>query len=180
MALRGRLPNPYWQHRFHSFGPNSLLHRPIWLAGAHKMSIGERCRIFPSWLAVEREAWEEPGPVLVIGDRVGIRPYCTISAAESVVIGDDVAIASFSQIVDSRHRLDGPHDQIELNPLVTEPVRIGRGTGIGERVSILPGSKIGMFCAIGMNSVVEGEVPDYSIAVGVPARVVGRTREPPS
>lgn len=180
LALHNSLPSPYWQLRFHSFGPSSLLHRPIWIAGAHKMSVGEQCRIVSSWLGVERQAWEEPGLALVIGDRVNIRPYCTIRAAESVTIEDDVAVASFSQIIDSHPRLDGPHDQIELNPLVTDPVRIGRGTGIGERVAVLPGSNIGKFCVIGTNSVVQGRIPDYSIAVGAPARAVGRTREPPS
>lgn len=177
MALRGRLPNPCWQYRFHSFGPKSLLHRPIWLAGAHKMSIGEQCRIFPIWLSVEPEAWGRPGLALEIGNGVGIRSFCTISAAESVVIEDYVSMASFSQIVDWEHGLDGPHDQIELNPRVTKPVRIGRGTAIGERVAILPGSNIGRHCVIGTNSVVQGDIPDDSMVSGNPARIIGRKRE---
>jgi acetyltransferase-like isoleucine patch superfamily enzyme len=48
-------------------------------------------------------------------------------------------------------------------PLATSPIRIGRGTWIGER------------CIIGANSVVRGRIPDNSIAVGAPARVVGTT-----
>ena len=175
LRLRGRLPHPYWQFRFHRFGPHSLLDRPIWLAGAHKMSIGNHCVIFPCWLSVEQQAWDKPGPALVIGDGVAMRPFCTISAAESVILEEDVAIASYSQVFDGRPSFTGPHDQPELNPLETKPVRIGRGTGIGERVAVLPGSNIGKHCMIGANSVVDGEIPDYSIATGVPARVVGQT-----
>ena len=177
LLVRGRLPHPYWRFRFHSFGPHSLLDRPIWLAGAHKMSIGNQCAILPCMLSVEEQAWDRPGPVLVIGDGVAMRPYSTISAAESVILEDDVAIASHSQVFDWWPTLAGPHDQPELNPLRTKPVRIGRGTGLGERVVVLPGSNIGKHCMIGTNSVVDGEIPDHSIATGIPARVVGRTPE---
>ena len=50
---------------------------------------------------------------------------------------------------------------------------IGRGTWLAERVAVLRGSSIGRCCIVGANSVVRGELPDYSIAVGAPARVVG-------
>jgi acetyltransferase-like isoleucine patch superfamily enzyme len=56
---------------------------------------------------------------------------------------------------------------------VTAPIRIGRGTWIAERVAVLKGANIGRCCIIGAHSVVRGEIPDYSIAVGAPARVVG-------
>lgn len=141
------------------------------------MSIGERTRIFPIWLSVEPEAWSRPGLALQIGSGVGIRSFCTISAAQSVIIEDHVGMASYSQIVDWEPGLDGPHDQIELNPKVVKPVRIGRGTGIGERVAILPGSNIGRHCIIGTNSVVQGDIPDYSMVSGNPARIIGRKRE---
>jgi acetyltransferase-like isoleucine patch superfamily enzyme len=61
--------------------------------------------------------------------------------------------------------------------MVSSPVRVGAGTWIGERVAVLRGANIGRCCIIGANSVVRGEIPDYSIAVGAPARVVGSTRE---
>ncbi len=61
------------------------------------------------------------------------------------------------------------------NPSVSEPVSIGQGTWIGERATVLKGSSIGRHCAIGANSVVRGHIPDFSVAVGSPARVVGTT-----
>lgn len=126
---------------------------------------------------MEETAWESREPVLVIGDRVAIRPLCTISAADSVVIEDDVAISAFSSVTDSAVELQGPPDRI-AQPLATAPVHIGRGVGIGERVAVLPGSTIGEHAVIGTNSVVDGDVPAYAFAVGAPARVVGRTRDP--
>ena len=49
---------------------------------------------------------------------------------------------------------------------------IGKNSWIGSGAIILPGSKIGDHVVIGANSVVTGEIPSYSVAVGSPARVV--------
>jgi acetyltransferase-like isoleucine patch superfamily enzyme len=62
------------------------------------------------------------------------------------------------------------------NPVVTEPIHIGRGTWVAERVAVLKGARIGRCCIIGANSVVKGEIPDFSIAVGAPAKVVGQVK----
>ncbi len=107
-----------------------------------------------------------------------IRSYCTISAAEGVNIEDNVVLSSFSSVIDSDH----VHTSVSPNvvwggKVAAAPIRIGRGSWIGERVSVLRGSDIGEFCTIGANSVVKGSIPDYSIAVGAPARVVGSTRD---
>jgi acetyltransferase-like isoleucine patch superfamily enzyme len=178
VALRGRLLEPYRRLRFHRFGRGSILHRPDWVVGAGQVAIGARVLILHGmWLAVEKPAWKLPAPVVRIGDGVAIRPYCTISAAESIVIEDDVVISAFTTVIDSDHTM-GPKPNVLGNPLKTAPVRIGRGSWIGERVAVLRGSAIGEFSVIGANSVGRGEIPPYSIAVGAPARVVGTTREP--
>jgi acetyltransferase-like isoleucine patch superfamily enzyme len=149
----------------------------VLLAGAHKISIGERSSVLTGcWVSAARRTWPRPGPAIVIGDRVRIRPFCTLSSAESVVIEDDVTIGSYSMIVDSHHKLDGPHDNPGRNPPISAPIRIGRGTQIGERVAVLRGSTIGRACVIATNSVVQGRIPDYSIVSGAPARIVGRRR----
>ncbi len=54
-----------------------------------------------------------------------------------------------------------------------EPIQVGNNVAIGMRAIILPGVKIGNNCVIGCASVVNRDVPDNSIAAGVPARVVG-------
>ena len=179
VVLRARFTRPYWKRRFHSFGDHSILHRPDWVYGPRHIAIGERVVIMKAaWLSVERKAWSRPEPALVIADGVAIRPYCTISAAESIVIEQDVVLSAFSSVIDSDHVHGGRDDNIVWGgKIATSPVRIGRGTWIGERTAILRGSDIGRFCTIGANSVVRGTIPDYSIAVGAPARVVGSTRE---
>lgn len=176
VRLRARITRPWWSRRFAAFGEGSILHRPAWVYGPGHISIGRNVLALEGlWLAAERPSWDSPSPVIEIGDGVALRPHCTISATEKVVIEDDVVIAAFSTVIDSDHTWDAGHPNVLHNPARTAPVRIGRGTWIGERVSVLRGSTIGEFCLIGANSVVRGDIPSGSIAVGAPARVVGRT-----
>lgn len=51
-------------------------------------------------------------------------------------------------------------------------IEIGDGTFIGLGTLILPGVRIGKRCFIGANSVVNTDIPDYSVAAGSPARVI--------
>ena len=178
VALRARLQRPYRLRQFAAFGPSSILHKPAWVYGSHKTSIGESCMLLTGlWIAVERQAWGQDGPVLRIGDRVGLRPWCTLSAAVSIDIEDDVIMSACTTVVDSEHTFRGGNPNPLYNPLDAAPIRIGRGTLVGANSVILAGSDIGEQCIIGAGSVVRGRIPDYSVAVGAPARVVGSTRD---
>jgi acetyltransferase-like isoleucine patch superfamily enzyme len=173
--LRARLTRPYWSRRFHSFGPESIVHRPGSVFGAHQIAIGSHSLILAgTYLSVETVAWSRTAPTLRIGDRVGIRPYCMISASEKILIEDDVIIGAFSSVIDSDHTFAEGRPNVMHNSVASAPIRIGRGTWLAERVGVLKGSNIGRCCIIGANSVVRGELPDYSIAAGAPARVIGR------
>jgi len=178
LALRGKLVHPYWKRRFYSFGEGTILYRPNWVYGPHQVAVGKGVLMMVGmWLSVERPAWDQPGPIVRIGDVVGFRPYVTISASESITIEDHVNVGSFTTIIDSDHVHSDEHPNIVYaGGLATSPIRIGEGTWIGERVAILRGSNIGKQCTIGTNSVVRGTIPDYSIAVGAPAHVVGSTK----
>jgi acetyltransferase-like isoleucine patch superfamily enzyme len=183
--LRARVLRPYYQRRLHSLGRGSAIDLPGWLYGPHLMAIGDGCLILRgAWLAVEKPAWERSEPVLRIGQGVTMRPCCTISASESIDIEDYVVFGAHVSVVDSNHthspatehERPGPHESVLHNPVDTAPIRIGRGTWLADGVSVLAGANIGAHCSIGANSVVRGAIPDYSIAVGAPARVVGSTR----
>lgn len=177
VAMEARVIAPYRRLKFHSFGDRSIIHRPDWIYGPHQIAVGAGVvSLGHIWLSAERETWGDAHPAITIGDGVGIRPYCTISAAEGIVIEDNVVISSFSTITDSDHTWESGHENVIWSPTVASPIRIGRGTWIGERSAILRGAQIGKFCKIGANSVVKGEIPDYSVAVGAPAKVVGSTR----
>ena len=61
--------------------------------------------------------------------------------------------------------------------LDVDAVRVGEGTWLGHGTIVLPGSDIGRHCVVGANSVVNGLIPDFSVAVGTPASVIRRYSE---
>lgn len=112
---------------------------------------------------------------LQIGERVAAQERVRISAAEWIVIGNDVLMASDILITDNNHGMDaGSEKSYMCQNLKTGPVKIGNGCWIGEKCTVLPGSTIGEKSIIGANSVVTGSIPAYSIAAGVPAKVLKR------
>jgi acetyltransferase-like isoleucine patch superfamily enzyme len=176
---RARVLRPWHVRRFAAFGEGTLLVRPRLIKGGRKIAIGRRCLIYPDCsLSVERTAWSAPGPRLVLGDGVVLQSNVTITCAEHVELADSAAIGANALISDNDHTIDGSAESILATPLVCAPVRIGRGVWVGHNCSIVKGARIGDFSVIGANSVVRGEIPPYSVAVGAPARVVGRVPHP--
>jgi len=55
---------------------------------------------------------------------------------------------------------------------ITKPIKVGDDVYIGNNVTILPGVTIGNKVIIGTGAVVSRDIPDNSVAVGVPARVI--------
>ncbi|MBM6686774.1 acyltransferase [Faecalicatena contorta] len=58
---------------------------------------------------------------------------------------------------------------------ISKPIVVGNNVYIGEETMILPGAHIGNNCVIGARSVVTKDIPDNSVAAGVPARVIKTT-----
>ncbi len=173
IALRAKLLRPWRKRRFAAFGAASVVHKPLAIYAPWQMSLGDYVLILHgAWLSVEKPAWSTPGPTLRIGNHVGVRPYCTISAAESITIEDHVILSAYSTVIDCNHTQVPGVDNVLWTPLTTAPVRVGAGSWIGERTAVLSGADIGRHCIIGANSVVTGTIPDYSVAVGAPARVI--------
>ena len=63
-----------------------------------------------------------------------------------------------------------------MQPGVWPRITIGADSWIGERSTVL--ADVGMHCVVGAGSVVTRPVPDYAIAVGVPAKVIGYRNSP--
>lgn len=116
---------------------------------------------------------------LRFGKDVQINDYVHMVAMDSIAIGDNVLLASHVFISDNSHGSYAGDEQ-DSSPDIppterkysTAPVRIGDNCWIGEGVIIMPGVEIGYGCIIGAHSVVNSNIPDRTIAVGAPARVV--------
>lgn len=110
-------------------------------------------------------------PELEIGNNSGIGIDCEVYGP--VTIGDNVMMGPEVVIYTSGHR----HDRTDITIIeqgFEEPKRvvIGDDVWLGRRVIIMPGVHIGKGCIIGAGAVVTKDIPEYSVAGGVPAKVI--------
>jgi len=94
-------------------------------------------------------------------------PGLQLRCMRGITIGDDVAIARETIIMDS-----DAHAIHRAGYEMTKPVLIGNHVWIGSRVTVLKGVTIGDGCIIAAGSVVAKDVPPRCLAAGVPARVI--------
>jgi acetyltransferase-like isoleucine patch superfamily enzyme len=110
-----------------------------------------------------------------IGNNVHIGSHNIIGARTSILLEDNALIGPHVVIADHSHHYEKIDVPIKLQE-ATEggPVRIGRDSWIGANVFILPNVTIGQHSVVGANAVVNRDIPAFSVAVGVPARVIKR------
>jgi len=96
-----------------------------------------------------------------------------VAAVELVEIGDHCMFANGCFVTDADHRVDDPDRPITWQGFRSKgPTRVGDNVWCGANVVITSGVTVGERCVIGANSVVNHDLPPYSIAVGAPARVI--------
>lgn len=101
-----------------------------------------------------------------LGNNVFINSNCLAMARGGITIEDDVMLAGNVQL------LSNNHDEYERQVLLCEEIVIKKGAWIGAGASILPGVTVGKYAIVGAGAIVTKDVPDYSVAVGVPAKIV--------
>ena len=112
--------------------------------------------------------------VVSIGDRCLIGRGSGIVGHFAIDIGDDVWTGHHVYITDQNHGYEDIHRPISAQTQPERAVRIGDGSLLGFGTVVLPGVTIGRHVVIGANSVVTSDIPDFSVAVGAPARVIRR------
>jgi acetyltransferase-like isoleucine patch superfamily enzyme len=96
-----------------------------------------------------------------------------VAALELVEIGEHCMFANGCFISDADHRFDDQETPVTWQGFTTKgPTRIGDNVWCGANVVITSGVTIGERSVIGANSVVTGDIPPHSVAVGAPARVI--------
>jgi acetyltransferase-like isoleucine patch superfamily enzyme len=132
-------------------------------------------------LRVGRDTLFEPGVWITAPDRarvhIGSGTFLNlgvmVAAMELVEIGDHCMFANGCFITDADHRFDDRHRPVTWQGFTTRgPTRIGDNVWCGANVVVTSGVTIGERSVIGANSVVTGDIPPFSVAVGAPARVI--------
>ena len=105
---------------------------------------------------------------------IGVDVHIDNYKPSNVILEDFVSVAAGSLFLTHRRDLSNHKrgDWIMNAPLFESTIIIKKGAQIGARSIIMPGVTIGKHVVVGANSVVTGNIPDNSVAVGAPARVI--------
>jgi acetyltransferase-like isoleucine patch superfamily enzyme len=126
---------------------------------------------------LEPDVWiTAPGDARVrIGAGTFLNLGVMIASERLVEIGDHCMLANGCFVTDSSHRYDDPEKPVPWQGFTTKgPTRIGDNCWLGANVVVTSGVSIGERCVIGANSVVTKDIEPFSVAAGVPARVLRR------
>jgi acetyltransferase-like isoleucine patch superfamily enzyme/glycosyltransferase involved in cell wall biosynthesis len=167
-----RRPRPRWFIRlfinrfFHKRGKNSLIRRPsrMDVFPYNRFELGENSTI-ESYTVVNNGAGN-----VIFGDRVRIGIGSVIIGP--VEMGNGSGLGQHVFISGFNHGYKDGTKNSSIQALDIRPVSIGEESHIGANSVILAGCSIGKRCQIGAGSVVTKSIPDFSIAVGNPARVI--------
>lgn len=103
---------------------------------------------------------------VVLGDNVKVQN--NVSIYEGVTCEDDVFLGPsmvFTNVINPRSAVNRKNEYLST--------RVGKGASIGANATIICGNSIGKYAFIGAGAVVTGDVPDYALVVGNPARQIG-------
>ena len=101
-----------------------------------------------------------------IGKSVYVMNGVLLMASGGIIIEDYALVAAHAKIISN------DHDPYFRPALTCKPVIIKEGAWIGAGAAIMKGVTVGKYAIIGSNSVVTKDIPDYAVAVGVPAKVI--------
>jgi acetyltransferase-like isoleucine patch superfamily enzyme len=162
----------WWRLLGMHIGPGTFLPK-IHVTWPHQVSLGANCVLEHDVYFKYDGIWA-PGPSLIIHDRVFIGFGCEFNMKRRIEIGADCLIASGCKFIDHDHALTrrdvpmreqttGHEAEIILSPDVW----------LGVNAVILKGVHIGRGAVVAAGAVVTGNIQDYEIWAGVPARKIG-------
>lgn len=134
-----------------------------------KIVVGNLVLIHPSVMLVTGKDGS-----ITIGDNSTVNPFSVLYGHGTLTIGAYVRIAAHTVMIPANHRFDDRSIPIALQGLRLQGIEIGADSWIGAGVRVLDGVSIGCGSVVGAGSIVTKSLPSYSVAVGVPARIIGK------
>ncbi len=175
--LKNCIHSAWLKRKLHA-GEGLFVRTPSCIKGGNYITIGKH---FISRGGLRLEAWDcyngcSYHPSINIGSNVSFGDSCHIGAINQISIGNGVLMASKIFITDHFHGTISAEDKdippVQRKLISKGPVVIGDNVWIGDNAVIMPGVTIGRGAIIGANAVVTKDIPDYCVAVGVPAKVI--------
>ena len=118
------------------------------------------------------------GPI-EMGDEIAINHSCSIDGGKAgIKIGSRTRIANQCKLYAFDHGMS-PEQPIYQQANSSKGIVIGEDVWIGAGAGVRDGITIGNHAVVGMNSMVTGDVPEFAIVAGNPARIIGDRRDKP-
>jgi acetyltransferase-like isoleucine patch superfamily enzyme len=111
---------------------------------------------------------------LRIGEKGVFGREPTVNCFRDIELGAATIVSDWVYICDFDHASRDLDRPIKDQGIVKSPVRIGGGSWLGTKVSVLRGAEIGSGSVVAAHAVVRGQTPDLCVLAGIPARVVRR------
>jgi acetyltransferase-like isoleucine patch superfamily enzyme len=118
-----------------------------------------------------------PQAGITIGKNCFIGEFNVMRGQGGVTIGNDVYTGPMVKIVAVNHVYDDPNRPIREQGITAQGIVIENDVWLGAGVTVVDGVTIGKGSVIGAGAVVSGDIPPYSIAVGIPAKPVKDRRQ---
>ena len=110
---------------------------------------------------------------ITLGDRANIGFNCEIFSASQVTVGADAMLAAYCYVIGGDHEFGDASMPVTAQGRRSKGVSLGDGVWLGAGAKILDGVRIGAHAIIGAGAVVKVDVPEYAVAAGRPARILG-------
>ncbi|MBR2950939.1 MAG: hypothetical protein IKC46_13975 [Lachnospiraceae bacterium] len=181
----------YYRTQFKSMGENVSIGRNVKITNPQFIALGNNVTICDDCTLIARgEGGITLGDSVTLNDRVYldteraddgyirvennvyIGTGTTLFGHRGLEIRDHCLLAQNITLTPYSHIYDDPDRNIIEQGGHCEKVVIGRDTYIGMRCTVMYSGNIGEGCVIGAGSVVVKPIPDYSVAVGCPAKVI--------
>jgi acetyltransferase-like isoleucine patch superfamily enzyme len=109
---------------------------------------------------------------IVLGARVNLGFHCEVFSGSRVEVGEDGLFAAYAYVVGGGHEFERTDLAVLEQPRTSRGVTLGRNVWLGAGAKVLDGVRVGDHVVVGAGAVVTDDLPDGSVAVGIPARVV--------
>jgi acetyltransferase-like isoleucine patch superfamily enzyme len=160
------------------FGHSVTLGRGVVIDGLskHGVELGDNVKVGSYSIIEATSVITHIGEGCRMGARSAIGEHSYIGAVGGVWIGEDVIMGQRVGFHSEDHVFQRTDVPIREQGVTRKGITIENDCWIGANVTFLDGAHVGQGCVIGAGAVVKGEIPPFSVAVGVPARVIKSRR----
>jgi acetyltransferase-like isoleucine patch superfamily enzyme len=114
---------------------------------------------------------------IIVDENANLGFNCEIFSASRVRIGKSVLMAAYTYLVGGDHLYDRIDVPVLEQGRTARGIEVADNVWLGTHVVVADGSRIGRDAIIGAGAVVIGDIPEFSIAAGIPAKVIRDRRQ---